>query len=57
VIPLGRAAAGILMPPDGAKDYVAFGDGVTVVNLKTLESADPIETGPEPDGLGWTSQD
>jgi DNA-binding beta-propeller fold protein YncE len=52
-IALGNGAAGILMQPDGAKAYVASGNGVTVIDLKTMEAAGRIETGPGPDGLGW----
>ena len=54
-IALGGGAAGILMQPDGAKAYVAVGskNGVTAIDLKTLEPAGHIETGPGPDGLGW----
>jgi YVTN family beta-propeller protein len=54
-IALGGGAAGILMQPDGAKAYVAVGskNGVTVIDLKTMETAGHIETGPGPDGLGW----
>ncbi len=52
-IALGGGAAGILMQPDGAKAYVASGNGVTVIDLRTMETAGRIETGPGPDGLGW----
>ena len=52
-IALGSGAAGILMQPDGSKAYVASGNGVTIINLKTIETAGRIETGPGPDGLGW----
>ncbi len=52
-IALGGGAAGILMQPNGAKAYVASGNGVTVIDLKTMETAGHIETGPGPDGLGW----
>ena len=51
-IALGSGAAGILMQPDGAKAYVASGNGVTVIDLKIMEAAGRIETGPGPDGLG-----
>jgi YVTN family beta-propeller protein len=53
-IPLGGGGAGILMQPDGTKAYVAVGHGVEVIDLKTLEPAGHIETGPGPDGLGWS---
>jgi YVTN family beta-propeller protein len=58
-IALGGGAAGILMQPDGARAYVAVGseNGVTVIDLKTLQKAGHIETGPGPDGLGWATKD
>jgi len=58
-IALGGGAAGILMQPDGSRAYVAVGseNGVTVIDLKTLEAAGHIETGPAPDGLGWAVKD
>jgi YVTN family beta-propeller protein len=54
-IALGGGAAGILMHPDGAHAYVAVGseNGVTIIDLKTLQTTGHIETGPGPDGLGW----
>ncbi|SPE60966.1 conserved exported hypothetical protein [Verrucomicrobia bacterium] len=54
-IKLGGGSAGILMQPDGSRAYVAVGsdNGVTVIDLKTLEVAGHIETGRGPDGLGW----
>ena len=58
-ITLGGGAAGILMQPDGSRAYVAVGseNGVTVIDLKTLEAAGHIETGPGPDGLCWAVKD
>lgn len=54
-IAIGGGAAGILMQPDGAKAYVAEGakNGVTIIDLRTMEAAGHIETGPGPDGLSW----
>jgi YVTN family beta-propeller protein len=54
-ITLGGGPAGILMQPDGARAYVAVGadNGITIIDLKTLSIAGHIETGREPDGLGW----
>jgi hypothetical protein len=54
-IALGGGAAGILMQPNGTKAYVAVGskNGVAVIDLKSLEPAGHIETGPGPDGLSW----
>jgi len=57
-IALGGGAAGILVQPDGARAYVAVGseNGLTVIDLKTLEAAGHIETGPGPDGLAWAAR-
>jgi YVTN family beta-propeller protein len=58
-IALGGGAAGILMQPDGSRAYIAVGseNGVTVIDLRTLEKVGHIETGPGPDGLGWATKD
>ena len=56
-IDLGGGAAGILMQPDGSRAYVASGNGVTVIDLKTLEIVGKVETGRGPDGLGWAVRD
>ena len=58
-IALGGGAAGILMQPDGVKAYVAVGseNGVTIIDLKTMEPAGHIETGPGPDGLSWAAKE
>jgi YVTN family beta-propeller protein len=55
LIRLGGGAAGILMEPGGLRAYIAVGseDGITVIDLKTLEISDHIHTGRGPDGLGW----
>jgi len=52
---LGRMPAGILIPPDGTKAYVAVtGDGVVdVIDLKSLEVTGKIPTGKGPDGMAW----
>lgn len=55
-ITLNGGAAGILMQPDGARAYVASGDGVSVINLKTLAVDGRIETGRGPDGLAWVER-
>ena len=57
-VKLGGGSAGILMQPDGARAYVAVGseNGVTVIDLKTLEVAGHINTGRGPDGLGWADR-
>jgi len=52
---LGSSAEGILVQPGGARAFVAVsGDNkVAVVDLKTLAVVGTIETGKDPDGLGW----
>jgi len=52
---LGRSTEGILIVPDGSRAFVAVsGDNkVAVVDLKTLALIGTIETGKDPDGMGW----
>lgn len=52
---LGRQPEGILIPPDGARAYIAIaGDkNVAVLDLKTLEASARIATGNGPDGMAW----
>lgn len=52
---LGSQPAGILIPPDGARAYVAVtGDSnIAVIDLKTLELVDRLSTGQNPDGMAW----
>jgi len=52
---LGSSTEGILVQPGGARAFVAVsGDNkVAVVDLKTLAVVGTIETGKDPDGLGW----
>ncbi|HEX5242546.1 MAG TPA: cytochrome D1 domain-containing protein [Tepidisphaeraceae bacterium] len=52
-LPLNGPAAGILMQPDGRRAYVSSGDGVSVIDLKTLEVTGRIDSGRKPDGLAW----
>jgi YVTN family beta-propeller protein len=54
-IKLGSQPAGILIPPDGARAYVAVtGDNnIAVIDLKTFELVDRISTGQNPDGMAW----
>jgi YVTN family beta-propeller protein len=55
---LGHGSAGILIQPDGARAYVAFGpDGfVAVIDLKTLSVVGKIDAGGNPDGMAWAVQ-
>jgi YVTN family beta-propeller protein len=55
---LGGGSAGILIPPDGSRAYIAVSakDEVAVVDLKKLEIAGHIPTGKGPDGLAWAVQ-
>lgn len=50
--------AGIQMQPDGSRAYVACSgeNGVTVIDLKTLDVTGHINAGPEPDGLAWAQR-
>jgi YVTN family beta-propeller protein len=54
-VKLGSQPAGILIPPDGARAYVAVtGDNnIAVIDLKSFELADRISTGQNPDGMAW----
>lgn len=54
-VPLGRMVEGILVPPDGARAYVAVtGDNqIAVVDLKTLEVTTRFQPGAGPDGMAW----
>jgi YVTN family beta-propeller protein len=54
-LPIGHGSGGIIVQPDGACAYVAFGpDGfVAVVDLKTLAVVGKIDAGGGPDGLAW----
>jgi YVTN family beta-propeller protein len=52
---LGGGAAGILIPPDGSRAFVAVStaDKIAVIDLKTLEVIGQISPGKQPDGLAW----
>lgn len=52
---LGRQPEGILIPPDGARAYIAVAGekAVAVLDLKTLEVTARISTGAGPDGMAW----
>jgi YVTN family beta-propeller protein len=52
---LGKNPAGILVLPDSSRAYVAVtGDNnIAEINLKTLDLAARIATGPSPDGMAW----
>lgn len=55
---LGRQPEGILIPPEGARAYVAVAGekAVAVLDLKTLEVAARIPTGTGPDGMAWAAR-
>jgi YVTN family beta-propeller protein len=57
-IHLGRGAAGILIPGDGGRAYVAVSpdDAVAVVDLGTLSVVGRIPTGRGPDGMAWATR-
>jgi YVTN family beta-propeller protein len=52
---IGQGAAGILMPPDGLRAFVACtpDDYVAVIDVQTLEVTGKITAGKQPDGLAW----
>jgi YVTN family beta-propeller protein len=52
---LGHTAEGILIPPSGARAYVALGSDnrVAIIDLKTLSVAGHLHTGRGPDGMAW----
>jgi DNA-binding beta-propeller fold protein YncE len=52
---IGRQPEGILIPPDGARAYIAVAGekAVAVLGLKSLEVTARISTGGGPDGLAW----
>jgi YVTN family beta-propeller protein len=52
---LGGGSAGILMDPNGSRVFVAVGseNGLSVIDVKTLEVSGHVDTGPGPDGLAW----
>ncbi|ABF40168.1 conserved hypothetical protein [Candidatus Koribacter versatilis Ellin345] len=54
---VGKGAAGILIPPDGARAYVASsGDGnIAIVDLKSLSITGHIPVGKGPDGMAWAT--
>jgi YVTN family beta-propeller protein len=54
-IKLGRQPAGILVVPDSSRVYVAVtGDNnVAVIDLKTFDLVDRIQSGVGPDGMAW----
>jgi YVTN family beta-propeller protein len=54
---IGHGAAGIVMQPDGSRAYVACtpDNYVVVVDLKSLEVTDHIDSGKQPDGLAWVA--
>ena len=54
-ISLGHGVAGILIPPDGARAFVAVSrdNYIAVVDLSTLAVTGRIETGLGPDGMAW----
>src|ERR1700675_172490 len=54
-IPIGHAAAGLLMQPDGQRAYVACtpDDYIVVIDLKSLTTAGSFTVAKQPDGLAW----
>ncbi len=56
-IPLGHGAAGILIPPDDSRVYVAVSpdNNIAVIDLKSLTVTGRIPTGRGPDGMAWAA--
>ena len=54
-VKVGTGAAGIMVPPDGLKAYIACSPDnyIAVIDLKTLKVTDHINVGKNPDGLAW----
>jgi YVTN family beta-propeller protein len=54
-IKLGSQPAGILIPPDGLRAYVAVtgDDNIAAIDLKTFDLIARISTGQNPDGMAW----
>ena len=54
-IPLGRQPEGVLIPPDGARAFVAVnGDNaIAVLDLKTWQVTKKLAPGRGPDGMAW----
>jgi YVTN family beta-propeller protein len=54
-VPLGNSPAGILLPSDGGRAYVAVtgSNFVAVVDFKTWTVTKKIEAGNGPDGMAW----
>jgi YVTN family beta-propeller protein len=52
----GRGAAGILIPPDGARAFVACSPDnyIVIIDLKSLEVTGRLDVGEEPDGMTWS---
>src|SRR5215470_3386782 len=54
---LGGGSAGILIPTDGSRAYVAVSakDKVVAIDLQKLEVVAELPTGKNPDGLAWSA--
>jgi YVTN family beta-propeller protein len=54
-ISLGHGVAGILIPPDGSRAFIAVSrdNNIAVLDLGTLAVTGRIETGAGPDGMAW----
>jgi YVTN family beta-propeller protein len=55
---LGKMPKGSLIAPDGSRAYVGVADDnhVAIVDMKTLELTDHIDTGAGPDGTAWAGR-
>jgi YVTN family beta-propeller protein len=57
-MPIGKQLAGILIQPDGTRAYIAAtgDDNVAVIDLKTLDLVNRIQSGTGPDGMAWAAR-
>jgi len=56
-IPIGKSPEGVLIPPDGARAFVAVtGDNyIAAIDLKTWQVTRRIQPGKGPDGMAWAN--
>jgi hypothetical protein len=57
-VPIGHGAAGLLMHPDGSRDFVSCtpDNYVAIVDLKSLEFSGPLRPAVNLDGLAWAAR-
>ena len=57
LIPVGTAAEGVLIQPDGSRAFIACSpdNNVAVLDLHTFQITARIHPGDDPDGMAWTT--